>query len=458
MRNPTLLAALCGMAVAGGAEAQEQGPVPERGLDKSVLEQYLQSDRAKARLETFQDKYPLSSLDETDLRLLQVTGRDRQLSSLFAVSTLDLIRQLREDRIYWDVASKIRDPYADKLGETLVAPPSAASTVSDFAAVEALKKVYPWAEMLSLRLAANEQVLLVRSGVPANTPPPVVGSIPIMSPVGAALLTPEGRIDELYWPKGFPEVGVLTLDGKAHCTATLIRRDVALTAAPCVIERAPDGVAAVKTNASRLAFYPEVPEGNDTFQTRVRPPSQGRRIEKRIRRGVTAVETRGAGSFDDQIRQDMAIVRLTPTDGQPVWAKLAEPAELPSTLPFDVTFAGYGAPAADGEIGAELHIGWQKVDYRLPTTIAWSAGFQPRLSTTCSGDSGGPVFLGAYRGAIGEARKVVAVISVRDCYPGGRHLPRATAAYLDAASWTWATTALARIDGETSRQLAARAH
>lgn len=453
-RTPPLLVSLSILALAGGARAQEGRAGLELGLAPGVLEKYVQSARAKARLEDFQEKYPLSKLDETDLRLLEYTGRDKQLSSFLPVSTLELIRQVREERILLDTFSKIRDPYAPP--ELIdFATPSPNSDLPAFAKLGSLKKKYGNKELLSLRLAANETIMIVRPGEPVNTPPPALSGTPPMAPLGQAPLTSDGRIAEKYWTKGFSEVGVLTLDGAARCTATLIRRDVALTAAHCVLQLGEDGESAIKIDATKLAFWPEAPEGLETYLTGVNPPATGRKIDKRIRRAVTKVEVMGQGDFVEQTAHDLALIRLAPTTDQPAIAKLAAPTDLPPNLPFDVTLAGYGPQKFGGERGAELHIGWQKVDNRMPTTIAWSAGGQPQLSTSCGGDSGGPVFLGAHRGLTGETRKVVAVTSLRDCKADGTFMPRATAAYLDASSFKWATEALARLDRETALQLAA---
>jgi hypothetical protein len=151
-----------------------------------------------------------------------------------------------------------------------------------------------------------------------------------------------------------PEVGTMLVNG-GMCTATLIRRNVAITAAHCVDYRTTDQPG---RNLGRLTL--EVADGTDHVF-----PIDGYKSYSRSNEPGT---------------KDVALLRLA----QPVPSSVARPTGLATRFPVDgeqVRWMGYGCGRrgfSDGNSGRKQQIifGFRGTD------------------NSCPGDSGGPSFLG----------------------------------------------------------------
>ena len=166
--------------------------------------------------------------------------------------------------------------------------------------------------------------------------------------------------------RGFPAVGALVSDGEQFCTGTLVRPDIVVTAAHCLIED-PD-------NAAAISFF-------------IGPDA--RRLEAGQR--VTAASLHIHPDYDDfELVNDIAVMRLERpiTDVTPIPLR-TEPMTQ-DMIGQEALFVGYGySDIRDEDAWGE------KRSVRIPLTEIDDTVFTyaARGVNTCSGDSGGPALL-----------------------------------------------------------------
>jgi len=418
------------------AQAQSAG---SPGFDMAIPAEVLASpegmeaflalpERAQKRIVDLDRVEPELVFDADSLRLLGVSGRDRQLARFLALpgSSRSILEANATDLIAWDAVSRFDDPYAGTPGWNRVEPFSEASSRADYLQIERYKQVFGMAQLTQTILDRMASVSAVRPGVSVAGPPPLANAPGVgpTLPAGQAPLINNGAIiDQTYYPDGFVEVGVLTEKGAAKCTATLVARDWILTAAHCVMK---NGAALSTTD---FAFFPQDCVGQDSYRT-----TTGALRDRRLAIAAQQIEIFGDGA------RDFALVRLKGERPDSRFTKVA-PDLPPTTAEIQFTIAGYGASIYGGEKGDNLDIGWQRGKVQGRKMLVWSGS--PLMSDTCGGDSGGPIFMDVKRGLKDETRVVIGVVSGEACQPGDADYSKTSAAYLDEDVRRWVTTTIA---------------
>jgi secreted trypsin-like serine protease len=171
----------------------------------------------------------------------------------------------------------------------------------------------------------------------------------------------------------YPYVGAIRVDGKLHCTGTLVSNRTVLTAAHCV-----DGF------ESRLLASGQFIVGSNITQPQ--EPAMG--IDG------FEVPSGPTNAYDPKTyRNDVAVIYLkTPTkilptrlhNGLPSWADII-------ARKISLTFVGFGYDVIDNQkvaSGIKRESSWM-----IGTADTATVGFAAGDKGTCKGDSGGPAFL-----------------------------------------------------------------
>ena len=206
---------------------------------------------------------------------------------------------------------------------------------------------------------------------------------------GAAVCVP----GDPYSPELFATVVPVLLNGKLVCTATLIDQQTLLTAAHCLIDI---GTAKLLDAKSLSVMLPGSQKASAVSEPRV-PPAMLRPC-----------------SPPDYMCPDFGLdIGLLSYKSVSTVSTFPSLEKLASGGRVDITMAGYGAttmvpdPSSNG-----LYIGRQNVELSSPSAaLGWIYNFtDDDSSSTCLGDSGGPIFLGSPRKS-GDPLRIVAVIS-----------------------------------------------
>ena len=227
-----------------------------------------------------------------------------------------------------------------------------------------------------------------------------------------------GRRCEDYSPTQFPEVvQILTVEGHTDtlkCTGTVIADDWVVTSAHCLIgNRA--ATSNEKSNCSEDKATPISVLAPFAYVLSSEYTHSASDQLRNISRQCILPSYSGAPRFDD----DLALLQLA----RPFPERAVQPATIVSGAEVSkiTTMAGYGvSDAEDGSLGY-LNVNWP--------TVANDDGDVISLTPTdgtafCSGDSGGPMFAGRYRGckvsdAAGEPRpRLLQAVASRFSYKG----------------------------------------
>ncbi|MEL6181721.1 MAG: trypsin-like serine protease, partial [Myxococcota bacterium] len=164
---------------------------------------------------------------------------------------------------------------------------------------------------------------------------------------------------------GYPAVGALIYEGEQFCTGTLVRPDVVITAAHCLIED-PD-------NPEAISFF-------------IGPDPE--RLD--MGRSIAVASLHIHPDYDDfEIINDFAVMRLaeevTDVDTIPY---LTDPMNE-TFIGRQALFIGYGLTSVEPEEVDGKQSVWITITEMDDTTFTYS---EPGVNT-CSGDSGGPALL-----------------------------------------------------------------
>jgi secreted trypsin-like serine protease len=238
-------------------------------------------------------------------------------------------------------------------------------------------------------------------------------SSPTCTSEEAATAVKAGRRCEAYSPTQFPEVVQVRRGRGAKseliCTGTVIAADWVITAAHCVLGDRATAAAASASNTSRysvLAPFAYV-LSNEYSHSKTDQ-------ERDVSRQYAMPSYSGAPRYED----DVALFKLS----RPFPARALQPATLvePTQISSKITLSGYGISNAEGGSVGYLNVSWPEeaaADDGRRVTFIPSSG-----TAFCTGDSGGPVFSGRYRGC-------------RAIGPGGEPRPRWLEAVISSFSY-----------------------
>jgi len=206
---------------------------------------------------------------------------------------------------------------------------------------------------------------------------------------------PSGRVTGTYDSLGFPEVVFLKYASGKTCSGTLLSPVWVLTAAHCVLEEnIPDDYATLTVSLNR-----EVANSRGNKPSAASPKKDRVFVPSRYRE-LSEIKVRA----EESALYDVALIELDTALDVPLQSAVWQ-ATPPSN--FIAALAGYGVnssekPDADAA-NDKLDVGWLKASANAQM-IQW-AGYDPaaddaeKNSVPCPGDSGGPIFLNAWKGA-----------------------------------------------------------
>ena len=196
-----------------------------------------------------------------------------------------------------------------------------------------------------------------------------------------------------YSPALFATVVPVFVNGKLGCTGTLIDKQTLLTAAHCLIDFETAKLLDVQSLAVML---PGAQRASAVTEPRV-PAAMLRPCKP-----------------PDYVCPDFGLdIGLLSYESMSTISTFPSLEKLDSAGSVDITMAGYGATTMvpDPSSGG-LYVGRQNVELSSPSAaLGWIYNFtNDNTSSTCLGDSGGPIFLGSPR-KNGDPLRIVAVIS-----------------------------------------------
>ena len=177
-------------------------------------------------------------------------------------------------------------------------------------------------------------------------------------------------------PTQFPAVGALLKDGKPHCTATLIKPQVIVTAAHCVFNYDVSGLEfALGTNAwdptSKVA----------------------------VLKSVYPMGELGVKYDDPTLQDDIAVVKLATASNVPSMSLYSGLPSISDVISQhkSLVFVGYGYDLVDGspaDVGVKRFVSMILSPPLDESTFRYTQDGK----NTCNGDSGGPAFLAGQDG------------------------------------------------------------
>lgn len=241
------------------------------------------------------------------------------------------------------------------------------------------------------------------------------------------------QIARAWDPKGFRDVGLLVRfnpDTSPHydfCTLTRIAKGFAVTAAHCVIDSTAGAAIATRDYAAAarrsLVLTPRL-DGTalDIPGCFDHPQSCGYFVSRPLGRATLRKGTVWPVDSPAPV-PDVALlaVAFDPAAPSVITSVVAQQAA------GRLTIAGYGhTDATPVNNWGDLLVGWQQSATSVDDQeLVWSVDVADGRAGVCTGDSGGPVYLGDFAGLPGESKRLGGVVSTR-AQPGAGDAPSDT--------------------------------
>jgi len=235
------------------------------------------------------------------------------------------------------------------------------------------------------------------------------------------------RVSVAFDPAGFSDVGMLihrigptATNGYIICSLTLLRDNLAVSAAHCTHTAgalAPAPLPGIRDPAQFLVLMPKANLNDAT-----RDPTACFRQEFNSSRCQYYVGTVSSATVPTGTSwpighplpsTDLAALGVNFPSGNPI--AFAQADFSPPTKNTNVTLSGYGLTNALDVISksANLEVGWQTLESVTTYGLSWVPSATGKESGACTGDSGGPIFLGDDYGS-GEKHQLIGVVSFLD--------------------------------------------
>ncbi|WP_438390532.1 trypsin-like serine protease [Caballeronia sp. DA-9] len=235
------------------------------------------------------------------------------------------------------------------------------------------------------------------------------------------------RLFVAFDPAGFSEVGMLlhrfgTAAAPRYdaCSLTLLRTDLALSAAHCTHVAGASGPVPLPGISDAAQFIVLVPKPNLNDSTRDPTACFAQNFDATRCQyyvgTVVSVAVPPGTTWSDRASPpstDLVALSLSFPSGSP--AASAQLNFSPPAKNANITLSGYGLTNVRdvGGTTGNLEVGWQTLDSVTTYGLSWTPSRNGRESSACFGDSGGPIFIGDDFGA-GERHQLIGVVSFLD--------------------------------------------